>query len=189
MKIQTDPDTVNPTMHERILRTAHDLFYQEGVRATGVDRIIAESGVSKVTFYRHFPSKNDLIVAYLEYRHRRWMAWFTETLTRHGGNPGAILPAVEAWLRDPHYRGCAFINTVGELGGVLPEVIEIARGHKQDVIAAIASVLPVSRQRVQIAQSLALAIDGAIVRAQLDPSPDAALSALDRIIRSLMPTK
>jgi AcrR family transcriptional regulator len=186
MKAQTDPGSASLSARERILHTAHDLFYLEGVRATGIDRVIAESGVTKVTFYRHFPSKNDLIVAYLEYRHQRWMAWFSDALARHGGGPAAIVPAVGEWFRDARYRGCAFINSVGELGGALPEVVEIARRHKDDVIAAIAAVLPASRQRVKLAQAVALAIDGATVRAQFDPSPDLALSALDRIVKSLL---
>ena len=96
---------------DRILRAAHDLFYRDGVRATGIDRVIAESGVAKLTFYRHFPSKNDLIRAYLDYRHRRWMAWFSDALARHGGGADAIVVAVGEWLRDPGYRGCAFINS------------------------------------------------------------------------------
>ena len=68
---------------QRILLTAHDLFYQEGIRATGIDRIIKESGVTKVTFYRHFPSKNDLITAFLAYRHQQWLTWFS-TAWRNG---------------------------------------------------------------------------------------------------------
>ena len=59
---------------ERILRTAHDLFYRDGIRATGIDRVIAESGVAKVTFYRQFPSKDDLVLAYLDFRHARRVA-------------------------------------------------------------------------------------------------------------------
>lgn len=170
----------------RILRTAHDLFYRDGVRATGIDRVIAESGVAKLTFYRHFPSKNDLIRAYLADRHRNWMAWFTDALARHGGGQGAIVPALGEWLRDPGYRGCAFINSVGELGGSLPEVVDIARSHKADMTTAIAAVLPASRQRARLAQALALAIDGAIVRAQIDAEPDAALDALKRIVKSVL---
>lgn len=171
---------------DRILRTAHDLFYRDGVRATGIDRVIAESGVAKLTFYRHFPSKNDLIRAYLDYRHRRWMAWFADALARHGGGPDAIAPAVGEWLRDPSYRGCAFINSVGELAGTLPEVVDIARAHKADMTAAIAAVLPASRRRKRLAQAVALAVDGAIVRAQFDAAPDAALDALKRIVKSLL---
>lgn len=175
-----------PSARDRILRTAHDLFYRDGVRATGIDRVIAESGVAKLTFYRHFPSKNDLIRAYLDYRHQRWMTWFADALARHGGGPDAIVPAVGEWLRDPGYRGCAFINSVGELAGSLPEVVDIARAHKADVAAAIAAVLPASRQRAKLAQAIALAIDGAIVRAQFDATPDVALDALKRIVKSLL---
>ena len=186
MSTRHDPIDTLPTARERILHTAHDLFYLDGVRATGIDRVIAESGVTKVTFYRHFPSKNDLIRAYLEYRHQRWMAWFTEALARHGGNPDAIVPALSEWFRDGQYRGCAFINSVGELGGALPDVVELTRSHKQDMTAAIATVLPASRQRSLIAQGVAVAIDGAIVRAQFEPSPKVALSALNRIIKALL---
>ncbi|MCA1977922.1 MAG: TetR/AcrR family transcriptional regulator [Thiobacillus sp.] len=171
---------------DRILHTAHDLFYCDGIRATGIDRVIAESGVAKLTFYRHFPSKNDLVRAYLDFRHRRWMAWFADTLARHGGGPDALVPALGEWLRDPDYRGCAFINTVGELAGSFPEVIEIARAHKAEVTAAIAAVLPASRKRAGQAQAIALAIDGAIVRAQYDETPEAALEALARIVKALL---
>ena len=122
---------VKPAARERILLTAHALFYRDGIRATGVDRVIAESGVTKVTFYRHFPSKNHLVQAYLDYRHARWMAWFAEALGRHGGERSgrgldALVPALAEWLHDEHYRGCAFINSVGELGGALPEDLEEA---------------------------------------------------------------
>ncbi len=182
---QDDPGHTRPAARGRILHTAHELFYRDGVRATGVDRVIAEAGVTKVTFYRHFPSKNELIRAYLAYRHRLWMSWFTEALARHGGNAGAIVPTVGEWFRDPRYRGCAFINSVGELGGTLPDVLEIARSHKQDMTAAIAAVLPPSRRRARMAQAVALALDGAIVRAQFEPSPDNALSALEMIVKSL----
>ncbi len=182
----TAPATDAPSARDRILRSAHDLFYRDGVRATGVDRVIAESGVAKLTFYRHFPSKNELIRAYLDYRHRRWMAWFADALARHGGRPDAIAPAMGEWLRDPGYRGCAFINSVGELAGSLPEVIAITRAHKADMTATIAAVLPPSRQRARQAQAIALAIDGAIVRAQFDETPDAALDALKRIVKALL---
>lgn len=186
MNIRCKPGAGPYPARERILRTAHDLFYRDGVRATGIDRVIAESGVTKTTFYRHFPSKNDLIRAYLAYRHQCWLSWFADALARHGNAPEAIVPAVGEWFRDRQFRGCAFINSVGELGGALPEVVAIARSHKQDMTAAIAAVLPASRQRTKLAQTVALAIDGAIVRTQFDGSPKEALSALDRIVRSLL---
>jgi len=170
---------------ERILRTAHDLFYRNGIRATGIDRVIAESGVTKVTLYRHFPSKNDLIRAFLEYRHERWLTWFEDALERHGGNAAALVPAMAEWFRNDEFRGCAFINTVGELASDLPEVVDIAHRHKDDMVGLIAGLLPAARDRRETARALAVAVDGAIVRAQYDPQPKTALKALARVVTAL----
>ena len=175
--------TLSP--RERILLTAHELFYREGIRATGVDRVIAEAGVTKVTFYRHFPSKNDLIREFLVTRHQHWMAWFIDALQRHGGKIKALSPALAEWFRDECFRGCAFINSVGELGGILPEVVEITRSHKQEMTLIIAGLLPPSDKRELIAQAIALAVDGAIIRAQFDQTPDEALRALNRFLKVL----
>jgi AcrR family transcriptional regulator len=183
--------SIQPKLHsrpakDRILLAAHDLFYQEGIRATGVDRVIAESSVTKVTFYRHFPSKNALILEFLQYRHQLWISWFQEALQRHGGNAKAIAPALAEWFRDDGFRGCAFINSVGELGGKIPEVIEITRQHKQEMVVVIVSVLPPSRHRLRDARAIALAVDGTIICAQFDPTPDDALLGLQRILKSLL---
>lgn len=180
------PENSASPARERILRTAHDLFYREGVRATGVDRVIAEASVAKVTFYRHFPSKTDLIHAYLERRHQNWMSWFVDALQQRGGSAEAIVPALAEWFDDPDFRGCAFLNSVGELGGAMPEVVAITRRHKQEMVDVIAKLLRPARRRGANAQAIALAIDGAIVRAQFDQTPDAALSALGQIVRSLL---
>ncbi|MGD2119164.1 MAG: TetR/AcrR family transcriptional regulator [Chromatiales bacterium] len=186
MSIFTSPDKKDLPARERILLTAHDLFYRYGIRATGIDRVIAKAGVTKVTFYRHFPSKNDLIVEYLEFRHQRWMGWFEDALQRHGGKASAIVPTMSEWFSDPQFRGCAFINSVGELGGVMPEVVEITQRHKQEMIDAIAALLPTSRKRKRDAEAIGVAIDGAIIRAQFDEAPANALQGLDRLIKSLL---
>jgi AcrR family transcriptional regulator len=181
-------DTPPPSARERILHSARELFYQEGIRATGVDRLIAAAGVTKVTFYRHFPSKNDLIRAFLEDRHRRWITWFADALQRQqaAGCQGldALVPALGEWLGENSYRGCAFINSVVELGGVLPDVLEISRRHKQEMIECIAGLLPASEGREAAAQAIALAVDGAIVRAQLDEAPEPALSLLEDLLHA-----
>jgi AcrR family transcriptional regulator len=170
---------------ERILRTAHDLFYRDGVRATGIDRVIAESGVAKVTFYRQFPSKDDLILAFLDHRHERWMAWFVDALARHGGTPAAIAPALAEWLRSADYRGCAFLNSVGELAAALPAVLDVTRRHKLDMAAAVTRLMRPAPGRARTARALALAIDGAIVQAQYLDSPDAALESLAFVAKAL----
>ncbi|MDE2155477.1 MAG: TetR/AcrR family transcriptional regulator [Xanthomonadaceae bacterium] len=183
------PATLEPgrlSAHDRILLTAHDLFYRHGVRATGIDLVIAESGVAKLTFYRHFPSKNALVLAVLDHRHRRWMAWFTDALARHRSRnrPAleALVPALAEWFHDKNFRGCAFLNTVIELGGTLPGVMAACRLHKQDMTAAIAELLPASRQRKRQALAIAIAVDGAIVHAQFERDAKASLKALDGLL-------
>jgi len=177
--------SIAPPPRERILLAAHDLFYRDGIRATGIDRVIAESGVAKVTFYRQFPSKDDLVLAFLDFRHERWMAWFVDALARHGGSVAAIAPALAEWFRSGDYRGCAFLNSVGELAPALPAVLEAARRHKQDMTAAVARLMRPAPGRARVARALALAIDGAIVQAQYLASPDAAVEALACVTKAL----
>jgi AcrR family transcriptional regulator len=177
-----------PSARERILSTAHDLFYRDGIRATGIDKLIAESGVAKLTFYRHFPSKDALVCEFLDYRHARWMAWFVDALQRHGGAPGAglapLAAAMAEWFADPLFRGCAFINAVAEVGGSLPQAVAIAQAHKQAMVKAIAELLPKGRQRMAQAEAAALAVDGAIVRAQMAGADDA-MAGLRRLLKLL----
>ncbi|AET91425.1 TetR family transcriptional regulator [Burkholderia sp. YI23] len=179
------PDAAGLAPDARILLTAHDLFYRDGIRATGVDRVIAESGVAKKTFYRYFPSKDDLIVAFLDFRHDNWMTWFRAALKRHGGTLNALVPALAEWFGDENYRGCAFINSVVEVGATLPQAVDISRRHKRDMTAAIRALMPASRSAKPDAQALALAVDGAIVAAQFAESPAEALKALARVVRAI----
>lgn len=170
---------------ERILQTAHDLFYLEGIRATGVDRVIAESGVTKVTLYRHYPSKNALVLAFLDYRHERWMAWFDGALRRFGDDAAALAPALAEWFAHPQFRGCAFVNAVAELGPALPEAGQRARAHKRAMQARIAALLPAGPAREARARALAVAVDGAIVRAACDDAADDALDALRALVAAV----
>jgi AcrR family transcriptional regulator len=186
MQAANTPVPKLPGARERILLTAHELFYREGIRATGIDRVIGEAGVTKATFYRHFPSKNDLVLEFLEYRHRHWMAWFVDALRRHGNAAEAISPALAEWFGNAGFRGCAFINSLGELAATLPEIVEVTRNHKREMTSVIAGLLPSSRRRKQDAEALALAVDGAIIRAQFDQTPAAALAGLERILNSLL---
>lgn len=103
-----DAAPVTPSARDRILETAQRLFYRYGIRAAGVDRIIAESGVAKMSFYRHFPSKKDLVVAFLERRHRFWMDWFTrrvQELAENRTSPGlaVLADALQEWFSEPDF--------------------------------------------------------------------------------------
>ncbi len=168
---------------ERILLTAHDLFYRDGIRATGVDKVIAGAKVTKVTFYRHFPSKDDLIRAFLDYRHERWIAWFKDALERHGARPKAgltvLIPVLKEWFDNPVFRGCAFINIAAELGNNLPDTLNVCRNHKQDMVAIIAELLPPGGMQMTIADAAAVAVDGAIVRAQMECEQNTEHTALE----------
>ncbi|MBI2727122.1 MAG: TetR/AcrR family transcriptional regulator [Polaromonas sp.] len=163
-------DDTTLSARDRILVTAHDLFYADGIRATGVDRIIAESGVAKLTFYRHFPSKDELVMAYLNYRHEHWMAWFVDALGRHGATAGGglqpLVKTMQEWFENPVFRGCAFINVVAEMGGSQPGMVALAQAHKDAMLRVIEGLLP--DRDAAIASAAALAVDGAIVRAQTD---------------------
>lgn len=184
------PSTLPP--RQRILLTAHDLFYRDGIRATGIDRIISESGVAKVTFYRHFPSKNELIEAFLAYRHDQWLSWFSRSLEQHATRRGdvmlALVPCLEEWFSSPHYRGCAFINTAVELAEMLPESLKIARLHKKQMAEVIAGYLPTSSEREQRAEMLSMLIDGAIVKVQIEQQPQNALLLLSEMLKTLAAT-
>ncbi|WP_426391756.1 TetR/AcrR family transcriptional regulator [Variovorax sp. R-27] len=183
---------------ERILLTAHDLFYADGIRATGIDRVIAASGVTKVTFYRHFPSKDDLVRAFLDHRHGRWMAWFIDALGRRGaqqriGDAQALemlADVMAEWFADPVFRGCAFINSVVEVGTSVAGASEIAREHKREMVEVIAGLMPDGPQRTAIAQAAALGVDGAIVKAQMGDAALAreAVDDLRRLLQALTAT-
>ncbi|MGJ6121470.1 TetR/AcrR family transcriptional regulator [Mycolicibacterium sp. Y3] len=186
-----DPHVDVPTLpaRERILATAYRLFYREGIRATGIDKVIAEAGVTKVTFYRHFPSKDALVLAFLELRHRRWMDWFVDALDRHAVGSRrrvAVVAAVEECLTADSFRGCAFINSVNEIGAELPEVYAIAARHKADMVAAIKATLPPGPNRARTAQALGVAIDGAVVQAQCQRDATPAVKALTTIASTLL---
>jgi AcrR family transcriptional regulator len=104
---------------ERILDTAYDLFSRHGIRAVGVDRIIATSGVAKMSLYRHFKSKDALVLAFLQERERRWtMEWLHAEVNRRADDgPGRMLAIFDVfgeWFQQTDFEGCSFINVLLE---------------------------------------------------------------------------
>lgn len=173
---------------DRLLRTAHALFYRDGIRATGIDRVIAEAGVTKVTFYRHFPSKDALVHAFLGFRHDLWMGWFVDALGRHGGTTrglAALADAMQEWFEQPGFRGCAFINAVAETGGDPVDTRAVAAAHKQDMAEVIRALLPADDDTANRKAAMAtMAVDGAIVKAQI-AAPAAAAADLRMLLTAL----
>ena len=110
---------VKPRVRERILRTACELFYQRGIHAVGVDAIASEAGTNKMSFYRSFASKDDLVAEYLRGEERQgWQCW-DETVAEHAGNPRAQVAALfDLLVTDPYQkgaRGCALANAAVEI--------------------------------------------------------------------------
>jgi AcrR family transcriptional regulator len=105
-------------VRERILRTARESFYREGIRAVGVDTLIARSGVAKMSFYRSFRSKDELICAYLESEAAAYWRWWDETIRACAGSPHKQLRAIFTEMAQKaasaEYRGCPFGNTMVE---------------------------------------------------------------------------
>src|ERR1700678_3258297 len=103
---------------ERILEIADDLFYREGIHAVGIDTIIEKSGVAKMSLYRSFASKDDLVAAYLEARGRRYWQWWDGVMARNANGPRRqlrdLFEAIAVRTRQPQFRGCAFMKAVTE---------------------------------------------------------------------------
>ncbi|MEA2456151.1 MAG: hypothetical protein QOI45_2413 [Thermoleophilaceae bacterium] len=104
---------------DRILNTAYDLFSHHGVRAVGVDRIVAESGVAKMSLYRHFSSKDELVLTFLQEREQRWTnEWLRTEAERRGATAPermlAIFDVFGEWFVIADFEGCSFINVLLE---------------------------------------------------------------------------
>ncbi|WP_439412538.1 TetR/AcrR family transcriptional regulator [Enterobacter ludwigii] len=177
------------SVREKILLTAHDLFYSSGFKATGVDTIIKQAKVTKVTFYRHFPGKSLLIVAYLHYRHEIWIDWFESTLRRHlaaGKTPAnALSDTLYEWFISPLFHGCAFINASAEAKSEENEreIKDICRNHKTETKAKIASLAGITDEKT--VNEIMMLIDGAIIHAQMGIAADEVISSLKKGVERL----
>ena len=161
------------SVRDRILNTAADLFYREGIRAIGVDLVVARSGVAKTSLYRHFGSKDDLVAAVLERDdHNYWANW-DRVAQLQGKNPKSELAAQVKWIAQyisrPEFRGCAFLNAATEFPSTDHPARKISLRHKEELrrrLAALTQRLEV-RNAEELADQLVLLIDGAYINGQL----------------------
>jgi len=155
---------------DRLIETAADLFYAEGITATGVDTIVARAGVSKPTLYRHFGSKPAMVAAVLDDLHRRRRQAVIDYVQAHASEPRERLLAVFDWLEDWHssagIRGCAFLNAAAELSGADHPARAVIAAHKRWTRGYL-STLATDAQLYEpetLAYELLLLIDGANAR-------------------------
>jgi AcrR family transcriptional regulator len=154
---------------ERILATASELFYRDGVRAVGVDTVVERSGVSKTTLYRVFESKDALIAAFAAERDRLSWEWWDRIEKQHANDPRALLEAllseIARQIGGSAYRGCPFLNLATEFPDDNHPGRVAARANKEELRARLATIvakLGVSDPN-RVASQIALIINGAYV--------------------------
>lgn len=131
-------DDAEDSGRERVSRAAYELFSRDGVRAVGVDAVIAQAGTAKMTLYRNFPSKNDLILEFLRRREQLWTrGWLEAESRRRGETPReqllAIFDAFSDWFSQPDFEGCSFLTTMVEINDREHPVYQAAIGHLANI--------------------------------------------------------
>lgn len=173
-----------------LVETALKLFYMHGFNATGIDRILSESGVAKMTLYKHFRSKDELILAALHLRDERFRNWLMSEMEKASTDPEerllAMFDALETWFRgkafkDLGFSGCAFINAASEFAAHDHPAHRIASEHKRRIVDYLEKTCREAQlpQPERMAECLALLKEGAIATAHVRNMPEAAMLARD----------
>lgn len=158
------------TVRAKLLAVTEQLIYSGGIHATGMDRIVRESGVARKSIYRYFPTKEALVAEALRERDERWMRWLvSECEAAPPGPPRlqAIFEALADWFARDDFNGCAFINAAGEVAA--GPIHDVARAHKRRLRDYLCSVLAECgvADVETVAADLSILIDGAITSARV----------------------
>jgi AcrR family transcriptional regulator len=162
---------LEPDARDRILESAYGLFAQRGIRDVGIDEVIERAGVAKATLYRHFPSKDDLALAFLGLREERWTRDFVQAeAKRRGSTPEeqllAIFDAFDEWFRRDDFEACSFINVLLEMRAEHP-VGNASVDHLANIRAFVAGLAEEAglRDPDSFARSWHILMKGSIVAA------------------------
>lgn len=175
---------------QRILDTADLLFYDEGIRAVGVDRLISASSVTKATFYKHYRSKDRLIAEYVDHRHRQAVIELADLVEQQPSAEAvlrALQQSISAWISSPDFRGCPFINAAAEFSDPMHRVRRSVITHREWFVGALERLLRELGHPLagDAADDLVLARDGAMTGGYAgDPiaASTALMRAFDRVI-------
>jgi AcrR family transcriptional regulator len=161
-----------PAARERLLESAYELFSRRGIRAVGIDEVIAHAGVAKATLYRHFPGKDDLVLAFLERREQRWTReWVEAEAKRRGEAPEeqllAIFDLFDEWFRRDDFEGCSFINVLLETADLDNRVGRATAGHLANIRSVVRTLAEEAglRDPGEFAHSWHILMKGSIVAA------------------------
>lgn len=187
------------TGRDRLVVAAVELFYRHGFQAVGIDQVIDKAGVTKTTFYKHFESKDDLMVAAVE-RRDQWesAAWARAVQKKVGDDPIAqllgIFDIMDLWFNDPDFHGCLFINTAVEFPNPNDPVHAAAAAHKRNARdgwrdqARAAGIADADR----FADEYTLLFEGALILRQAHGRNDAARlakAAVERVVEAYRPAR
>lgn len=185
------PTTTQPASNvhrDKLLETAAGLFYSEGIKGVGVDRILSEAGTTRATMYRHFAGKEALVAAYLE-REDAIIRGYFEAAAAGGGTPlelvGLVIDGIAEDAQRYHRRGCPFINAAAEYpdaDGVVRTIIARHRAWFRDTLATVCQTAGLSNP-TQVAAALVLLRDAALVGVYLDG--DAVAATFRRTARAV----
>lgn len=166
-----------------VLNTAERLFYAQGVHAVGMDDIRDGSGVSLKRMYRSFATKERLVTEVLRRRDVIWRdrlaTYVTEATTDPVGRLLAVFDWLRQWFSEPDFRGCAWINVFGELGGGSPDVVAQARAHKTAFRSYLGDLVAAAGLPSSLADHLSLLAEGAMTTAAISGSASPARQARD----------
>ena len=160
------------TAKEKLLRVASDLFYNKGIRAVGVEEIVATAGVAKISLYRSFRSKDDLIVAYLESNNEAYWKEIDAICSPHKGDPHAELHALMSYVAQratkPGYRGCPYISYCGEFPDHSHPGHRVAEANKRAWRGRLLQIAEEigARDPKRLADGLMLLVEGAYALSQ-----------------------
>jgi AcrR family transcriptional regulator len=177
------PGDITASPRDRLIEAATRLFCRYGISSVGVDEIVAAAGTAKTTLYRLFRSKDGLVEAVLEREGRAWRVWFLAEIDGAGDLPldrlNRIGPALRLWFSREDFYGCPFINAVGESDKADNRMRSLAIAHKKVVLERLAALCAEAKLKepIEVAHSLGLVIDGAIVAALVTGEPSVADAA------------
>ncbi|MEO6004744.1 MAG: TetR/AcrR family transcriptional regulator [Opitutus sp.] len=168
---------------DHLLATAWRLFYRDGYRAVGIDTLLAEAEVAKMTLYNHFASKEELIVAVLTQRSAALLQGVDAAIGRAGRTPqkqlAAVFEGLKQWFLTDDFKGCAFIRALSEYPEPDHPIHQTAWAHKRQMNSRLLTIVQNAgaRNPATLADTLSLLIDGAIVAAHATGSADSADAA------------
>lgn len=173
--------TSNRSARERILATATDLFSREGYRAVGTDTIIERSGVAKMTLYRHFAAKNELICAYIEQTIKNFWASVEQAVREHPDSPREQLVKIFEMLAvavaDATFCGCSCLHAAVEFPELDHPAHQLAYQHKQEVRARFCDLARQAgaRQPEMLADQLLMLMNGLLMQGRMQGPTDLSL--------------